>query len=300
MEYLLKLRSPSTSLPNGSIVDLNMVSTMGNGFTFPLMTSLLSCAVSAVYKYLGIPIKYRERRWYLRNFAVFGDDIIVDKRVSRHVIHLLTLMGFVVNSEKTYVEGPFRESCGVDVFLGTDVRPVYIKQLRTLQDAFVAINSLNYWTCKSGIPLRNLVQLIRSRFHQVDEFAVPPDEGLDAGLHLPECFALTGRNTKRVKRGGYRYTMFRPAFAGYEILADDFAIAKAQCELPFNPRGLEIAFIAGAVRGYRVSVRQTRTRYITKRRYSPNWGFLPPQTLVGLDSPTRRERFITSCSLNLF
>jgi hypothetical protein len=237
MGFLNRFRSPSTSLPDGSMAVLNMVSTMGNGFTFPLMTSVISCAVSAVYKYLGVKCEMHARRWSLRNFAVFGDDIIVDKRVSRHVVHLLTLLGFVVNSEKTYVEGPFRESCGVDAFLGTDVRPVYIRQLNTLQDAFVAVNNLNYWSAKTGVPLRNLTRFILARFPQALEWAVPPIDGMDAGIHLPLELSRSCRNTKSDSRGGIRYTSYAPAFFGHCIKSDRIISSKGLRRLPSTREG---------------------------------------------------------------
>lgn len=40
-KLLMQIRSPCTKLPNGEVIQLNMISTMGNGFTFPLMTLIL-------------------------------------------------------------------------------------------------------------------------------------------------------------------------------------------------------------------------------------------------------------------
>lgn len=297
-DFLMRLRSETTSLPDGSVVPLNMVSTMGNGFTFPLMTAIISAAVVATYRYLNVPIG-RFGRWSQRNFAVFGDDIIVDRKVARHVILLLNKLGFVVNADKTFVEGPFRESCGVDVFLGTDVRPFFLKRLRTLQDAFVAINSANLWTAKTGVPLWNLVQFIRSRF-AVTRYAVPPDEASDAGLHLPRCLLAYFRNKVTTgKFGAIPYRAFVPVFNGYRVLDYGIAPRRGLESIAFNPRGLELCFLAGNIRGYRVNVRQTDTRYISKRRHTPSWGYLLPQTLPGLTQSGREQAFVDACWSNL-
>jgi hypothetical protein len=78
------LRCPRTKLPSGELVDLNMVSTMGNGFTFPLQTLLFASVVKTVYHYLGIPMK-RDGFVEDRNFGVFGDDIIVETRAPCHL-----------------------------------------------------------------------------------------------------------------------------------------------------------------------------------------------------------------------
>lgn len=73
-----------------------MMSPMGNGFTFGIMTLLL----------LTICREYD-------SFAhVFGDDIIVDKDVAHDVISLLKVIGFETNESKTFTSGNFRESCG--------------------------------------------------------------------------------------------------------------------------------------------------------------------------------------------
>ena len=298
LALLLRFRCPSSQLPDGSRVKLNMISTMGNGFTFPLQTMLFSSAVRATYSYLrkqGLQVPAcrfnfdsslrRHGELEKCNASVFGDDIIVHKSVSRHLIQLLSLLGFVVNGTKSYVEGPFRESCGTDYFLGTDVRPLFIKRLRSLQDSFVAINGLNRWSASFRVPLRNTVQYILQCFPAARHCPVPLDEDDAAGLHLPRA-ALP--NTVKYVRGSFgllRYTASVPSFYGYRIDENERLIGAGK-DVVFNPRGLEIAFIHGDIRGYRtpnglqahrVSLRQRETRYITKRRVTPCWDYLPPQ-----------------------
>ena len=55
---------------------------------------------------------------------MYGDDIVVPQNAALLVIERLRDLGFSTNRDKTFVTGPFRESCGRDWFQGQDVRPV--------------------------------------------------------------------------------------------------------------------------------------------------------------------------------
>ena len=303
MGMLHRLRSPMSRLPDGSLVRLGMVSTMGNGFTFPLQTLLFSACCVVVYRYLGIPC-VSKGPCELRNMSVFGDDIIVDRRVSRLLHHLLRMLGFVVNDDKTFVEGPFRESCGVDWFLGHDVRPVYLKSLRSLQDCFVAVNKLNLWSAKTGVSLRNTVAYVLRCFDGARRCLVPPDESDDSGIKVPR--ELSDPFSRMVKKsfGLLRYTASVPVFFGYYVDVDAERLFRHPRRVGFNPSGLWLAFLGGYVTGYRkpgvkarVSIRQMLTRYKTKRKCTPNWGYLRPEVLSGY--PDRYGRFYTAVRQNL-
>jgi len=296
MKTLRRLRSPNCSLPNGSFVELGMVSTMGNGFTFPLQTLLFAACCVVVMRYLDIPLKSRgivEER----NFGVFGDDIIVPTKVAPLLLHLLKMLGFLVNDSKTYVEGPFRESCGGDYFLGSDVRPVYLKSLRSLQDSFVAVNKLNQWTAKTGVPLRNTVAYVLQLFG-ARKYPVPLDEADDAGLQTPVRF-LSDQLKRAVPRGFglLRYTSSVPRFFGYRV--DDISekLIGHPRNVAYNPNGLLVSFLGGYISGSRVALRQTPTRYLTKRRVTPRWEYLRPDILS--EFPDRVARLNNAFGLNV-
>lgn len=85
---------------------------MGNGFCFPLQTLIFASVCSAC----GAGTAGRD-------FYVYGDDIVVKQKFAKEVIELLNVCGFRTNRDKTFLEGPFRESCGRDWFDGEDVRP---------------------------------------------------------------------------------------------------------------------------------------------------------------------------------
>jgi hypothetical protein len=58
--------------------------------------------------------------------GVYGDDLCVDARLTHKVKSILSLLGFVVNHEKSFTNRQaFRESCGSYFVGGHDVKPLY-------------------------------------------------------------------------------------------------------------------------------------------------------------------------------
>lgn len=74
----------------------NMLSSMGNGFTFEVMT----CLLLAIGRVLDPTCR------------VFGDDVIIKNDVVDTFISCCQAIGFQVNKDKTFVNSPLRESCG--------------------------------------------------------------------------------------------------------------------------------------------------------------------------------------------
>lgn len=128
------LRSKEIRLPEGlGTVPLAKMSAMGNGFTFAL-ESLIFAAIARTAM---------RREKVKGNLAVFGDDLVVPTSVAPFLIDLLKLSGFLINEDKSFVSGPFRESCGVDCLNGYNVRPFFLKKpVTTIQDIFLIHNSL--------------------------------------------------------------------------------------------------------------------------------------------------------------
>ena len=289
MAVLKLFRCASTILPSGSVLDLNMVSTMGNGYTFPLQTMLFSAVVSGVAKYSGI-------RLTASNFGVFGDDIICPTEITRRVIRVLSILGFCVNSDKTFVEGPFRESCGADFFNGVNVRGVYLKKLQTRQDFFVAINALNYWSARSDISLNRTVTYL-AKF--AGKFTpVPLDENMDAGIHTPSD-AVSFDSKSKNRYGLKRYIAFRPSEYAFYILGGVVWTFRDQVRRSYNPAGLYISLLGGYIRGERVLLRQRRVRYVPRHKWSPRWDYLPPRPLEDLHGLQGYRRFVSAWSRNL-
>lgn len=140
-DLLYSIRSSYCQVEGLPDVKLNMISTMGNGFTFPLMTLILTSLIYAYRCRHGGPNLFLD--W--KETAVFGDDVIVPVKECSGVCELFQQAGFVINTTKSFSEGPFRESCGGDYYQGVDVTPPYVRSLREDPDVYVAINQVLSW-----------------------------------------------------------------------------------------------------------------------------------------------------------
>ena len=136
-DLLVSLRAAYTVRWDGKKQLLEKFSSMGNGFTFELETLLFYTLIKAIARLEG----YRASECPGDCLSVFGDDIIVPRALGPVTVKALNFFGFEVNSEKTFLDGPFRESCGGDYFRGADVRPFYLK--KGLKDPATLISAVN-------------------------------------------------------------------------------------------------------------------------------------------------------------
>lgn len=313
--WLDLLRSPICRLPSGVDVELHMVSTMGNGFTFPLQTMLFACCVAAVYEQMGVELIVRSSTNFdssagtpvrkTANFAVWGDDIICDVKVVGRLFRLLSLLGFEVNADKSFYDqnDPFRESCGYDYHRGEDVRAVYCKKLREVSSRFALINRLNRWSASQGIPLRRTVQLL---LDTVPVLPVPRRENDDAGVKVPLAYLrekgycqqhkepkrteMCGRNldgtsngvpVKPWYQGSLVYKRWEPRPITVDVpqtrgLDDAFKYpACVKRKKMWNPEGLHIAWLGGYIRDGKIGVRTDVVPYRTRLGISSFWDAEP-------------------------
>jgi len=277
-QWLEILRSPSSMIDNVRI-GLNMLSTMGNGFTFPLQTALFSCIVAAAFE-----VDELERRdspydldnlftKQLPNWSVFGDDIICPQRVLKKVLCLLRLTGFEVNSDKTFSEGSFRESCGRDYHKGRNIRGVYCKTLRSAQDLYSLINLLNQWSSWNELSLpRTIGRLLRS----VPLIVVPPWENADCGIWMPERLLFLHRHRLRVsKNGSLLYRRFVPKQVSMLVSEEKIHVPRRAKPRSYNGAGLYLAFLGGYITNGKILTRPGQVRYVTKWGVAPSWSYHP-------------------------
>lgn len=297
---LAQLRTKNVCLPWGAVIPLHMVSTMGNAFTFPLQTAIFSCVVSAVYKVRGIPLihSYGSSWRELGNWGVNGDDVVVVSEAYNDVVRLLRVLGFLPNLEKSFNEGPFRESCGQDFYQGHGVRGVYCKTLRTDQDCISLINRLNRWTASTGVPLRNLVRFLQKRI-KGRHFKCPPYESDEAGIHVPLALArpVPLRPLKGLKNPE-RYPDYQGSgwiYECYRFVPTSRLLGESWLE-----NGEELAILMAAAKGEIVGGRLVPRRddgFHTIRQLStPNW-----DVDVGGEPLSRRytSAWIAACQSNL-
>jgi len=283
LSAMLELRSPTTEL-NGKEVVLNMLSTMGNGFTFPVQTAIFSSIVAAcVYLDDANPHKRIPKACSLVDpsgqYSVFGDDIIVDRKHCSRVLRLLSLLGFTANPAKTFQSGLFRESCGHDYYHGYNVRPIYIRKLKTDQDIAVLINLFNEWSARTGIRVPTLMARLWALLKKRPLF-VPFDENMDAGIRIPLSLLeplLQQGGTKHIGMDAnlsivYKRWVGRPPRIRFG--EGTVHVPKRQRRLIYNPPGLLIAYLRGEIRGGVISIRtNSPLPYDAKRAVSPWWDY---------------------------
>lgn len=107
---------------------LRKYSTMGNATTFPVQSLLfLTLALASTLHVRKLKANFKSMsNLGTREVRVFGDDIIVPEDGAATLVELIHALGLRVNPKKTFIEGNFRESCGVDAFAGHDVTSVNI------------------------------------------------------------------------------------------------------------------------------------------------------------------------------
>lgn len=117
-------RSTHTLLPTGEKIALTKFAPMGSALNFPIETAVFAAITeTAINGAGGSPRK--------SNYAVYGDDIIVETRYYDAVVERLQRNGFKVNADKSYhlgSHGFFRESCGGHYYRGYDVTPAHISR----------------------------------------------------------------------------------------------------------------------------------------------------------------------------
>lgn len=116
---------PYTEGLDGDYYVTRKVSSMGNGFTFELMTLTLLALVRE-----HDPATY-----------VFGDDIIAPNVVANQILSDLLSAGWVVNEAKSFIDSPFRESCGGNFQDGYGYFRSYdFRYPKTVQDCVTFLN----------------------------------------------------------------------------------------------------------------------------------------------------------------
>ncbi|DAD51215.1 RNA-directed RNA polymerase [ssRNA phage SRR7976326_2] len=283
--FLLKTRCSRTILPHnlgrlvGGSVRLEMLSTMGNGYTSSLQTAIFMCVILAAFDYARVKPSGNKGPDYLLNWGVFGDDIIVPTgRVLRYTMRILALLGFTVNSEKSFIEGPFRESCGGDFYRGVNVRPVHAKDWSTRESLFTTFNRVDWW-CTKHFELLTLKRVLAKAIMRTGSvFLVPLHFPDDSGIQVSYRTAV--RNLRKDLNGAI-ITRYRRA------VSSGLAVVGAECSTQFvvtqdgeledaNSPGLLVACLRGSVKSVRNGVqkipgRADCNRYATRVAHVPNW-----------------------------
>ncbi|DAD49846.1 RNA-directed RNA polymerase [ssRNA phage AIN002] len=148
LTLLMDLRSPETRYKRrveDAVYETHvneMLSSMGNGFTFEVESLIFFAIARAV-------------AWFNREdfskLSVYGDDIICPSTMYDDLVIALKYSGFTVNAKKSFASGPFRESCGKHYHHRQDVTPFYIrKPIERLSDLILLLNGIRKWSGSGG------------------------------------------------------------------------------------------------------------------------------------------------------
>lgn len=182
---LLDVLRSDTAIFEGKNLILEKFSSMGNGFTFELETLIFHCLGLACAETIGVYEKHLHH--------TVGDDIIVPACVGPLLIEVLEYCGFVVNTDKSFLKGNFRESCGGDYHKGNSVRPWFKKESFSSRTLY----GLHNWCFREGRSLE-----VESSIHRDHEFLYGPDGYGDGHLVVSNPFPYLYR-TRKLIRGGY-------------------------------------------------------------------------------------------------
>lgn len=179
-KLLLRIRTPGYEAPpefGGGLYDYHMYAGMGNGTTFAVETLLFWAASFATSDCATID-EYVAKR----EFAVYGDDVILRRSHAQRYMAFAKFLGFRFNAKKTFLDGPFRESCGADYFGGIPVRPATLDCENSSIEGLNLIGFHNTLADNTRFPLKGACRRIRALYRARVFPQVPTDNAGNLGF----------------------------------------------------------------------------------------------------------------------
>jgi len=202
-------RSESTIMPDGVEIPLNKFAPMGSAVCFPVEALVFWALANAARsdwseaRFTGLfrqssttrrtceqqgltdLLPGRRRDATITDVCVFGDDIIVPIDQVDRTVSLLEAVGLKVNRDKSFVKGPFRESCGGDYFYGMCVTPHRVKHRLegdSISVMFRVKDNFNRLSLLYGDANPSLIDQLQELFKQLFGLEIPvfPSKG-DSG-----------------------------------------------------------------------------------------------------------------------
>lgn len=126
-DYLIRTRSHFVVIDN-DFHEPKKLSSMGNGFTFEVMTAMLYAIASVMTS----------------DCRVYGDDVILPSEFADRFVRTCELVDFRVNESKTFINKFFRESCGYfySDHIGEYITSFDFNQIVNLSDVIITVNKL--------------------------------------------------------------------------------------------------------------------------------------------------------------
>lgn len=190
-EYMDDITPSTIRMPDGTSRHTHMMAPAGNGYIFPLQTILFYTLAYCTCREVGVKPEIHS----------YGDDLIAPAAIYTQLHKLFEVLSLKMNPNKTFRDGPARESCGGDYVLGSDVRPLYVKNIpHTLTEWYAVINGIrrvgrdNNLDCWRSNHFRRLWLWCISNVHQTKRLCAP--------IHYGDC--AIGTDDTRLYRLSYK------------------------------------------------------------------------------------------------
>lgn len=131
LDSVMAARSTHAELPDGTVIGpLYKFASMGSALCFPVesMVFYTLCIVILLREH-KLPVTRRNIKFVSRAVYVYGDDIVVPAYHATAMCDGLQEYNCKVNMSKTFWNGYFRESCGMDAYRGEEVTPTYVRSI---------------------------------------------------------------------------------------------------------------------------------------------------------------------------
>lgn len=122
-------RSRKADVPKFGVIELEKFASMGSALCFPIEAMyFFTLCVMASLEHRKLPVTYGNIVNVAKHVYVYGDDICVPVDMAETVVNTLQRYYCKVNTAKSFWVGKFRESCGMDAYLGEEVTPTYLRE----------------------------------------------------------------------------------------------------------------------------------------------------------------------------
>lgn len=203
-DFIEACRSRRASLPDGRIVHLRKFASMGSALCFPIEAMYFyTICVVALLRFHNLPVTRENIFFVSRDIHVYGDDIIVPTVAAATVLDHLRKYNCKVNDRKTFYRGYFRESCGVDAYLGRSVTPIYVNRGRP-KDRQQVKEILSWLAAANHFSKRGYLRTSSVLFSGVEKVlgTLPgvPDDSPILGRNRSWCYDPPKRWNRRFQR----------------------------------------------------------------------------------------------------
>jgi len=258
-KLLCKLRC-ERGMINGSFVQLEKFSSMGNGFTFELESLIFYAIAKSV-----VPPDDAN----YGDVSIYGDDLVAPSRYKDTLLSVFSTCGFSINQSKTYFCGYYRESCGFHFWNGVRICPFYLRSsMSDLQSCVKLHNQItrSYWVHFGCWGLSRLCSVILNLRNKCFREKVPyvPGHFGDQGLVVPWDVA-----TPSVSQYGYGWVVDILIPKKTKSLEDDAAYFLEK--LLHLHLGRDVAHRSDDLPGGNTRFRAHNTVFVRKRTWTADW-----------------------------